>query len=34
MRSDDLTRYARGVADVIGVAFYRPIPNPEGKPGG
>ena len=34
MRSDDLTRYAWGVADVIGVAFYRPIPNPEGKPGG
>lgn len=34
MRSDDLARYSAKVPDVIGVTVLRPMPNPDGKPGG
>ncbi len=32
MRSLDLARYARESHGVIGLAFYRPVPNPDGRP--
>ena len=32
MRSPDLARYAKASPGVIGLAFYRPVPNPDGRP--
>ncbi len=32
MRSLDLAGYAKGSHGVIGLAFYRPVPNPDGRP--
>ena len=31
-RSLDLARYASSLDGVIGLAFYRPVPNPDGQP--